>query len=163
MDDATWLALTVALTLVGAIYTWMAFRRRGVAAGLRGTAYTLLPAAAYLTDSMRMITRIVDAVGDWALGLVFRPTVWAGVILAGIALLLFVVSGFLRGRALGRARTGNRRDSRKEVPDSTRQQLSRSGSAGTSAGSPTGTPTGTSAGDDDLADIEAILRKRGIT
>ena len=38
VDDVTWGALTLTLTLLGAFWTWLAFRRRGLASGLRGAA-----------------------------------------------------------------------------------------------------------------------------
>ena len=44
VDDVTWGALTLTLTLLGGIWTWCAFRRRGLASGLRGAGFTLLPA-----------------------------------------------------------------------------------------------------------------------
>ena len=101
MDDVTWGALTLTLTIVGGFYTWWAYRNRGATPAIRGLALTLLPAAAWLTGTLEMFTRIADAVGDWALHLAFSPKVWLGVILAGLSVTLFFVSGFLRDRGLG--------------------------------------------------------------
>ena len=142
MDDASWAALTLSLTVLGGIWTWSAFRRRGLASGLRALAFTLLPLAAYLTRTLRMFTRIGQAVADWAASLVLNPMVWSGIVVAGISVALFVVSGFLRGRGDGgkqvaRGRRGG------ELP-----------SGGTQRGP---------AADDDMAEIEALLRKRGIS
>ena len=36
MDDASWLAWTATLTVLGAVWTVYAFRNRGAASGLRG-------------------------------------------------------------------------------------------------------------------------------
>ena len=83
MDDVSWGALALALTLVGGTYTWYAYQRRGLGAGARGAAITLLPLAAYLTKTLRMFTRIADAIGDWATSLVFSPAVWLGIVVAG--------------------------------------------------------------------------------
>lgn len=152
MDDVTWAALTLTLTLLGGIWTWIAFRRRGVASGLRAAAFTLLPAAAWLTHTLRMFTRIVEAVADWATHLVFDPLVWAGVVLAAISAGLFALSGVLRARELERG-TGGRRTGR--VKRSERTPLPGSPAAGGSKGAP--------AIDDDMAEIEALLRKRGIS
>lgn len=140
VDDVTWGALTLALTLLGGIWTWYAYQRRGLPAALKGAAITLVPLAAYLTKSLQMLTRILDAVGDWATTLVFSPFVWLGVITAGVSVVLFGA-----GRAL-EARRG-------PAPRAVR---GRKKSRGTPA------PGGT-APDDDLADIEALLRKRGIS
>lgn len=150
MDDVTWGGLAAALTLLGAVYTWWAFTRRGVAAGARGLGLTLLPAAAWLTGTLRMFTRIADAISDWALALVFSPKVWTGITLAGLSVVLWVVGGFLHGR--------NARRAGDTAPG-----------AVTEPGRPAAALPKTSARknepplDDDLADIEAILKKRGIS
>lgn len=148
MDDVTWGALTLTLTLIGATWTWFAFRRRGLAFGLRAAGLTLLPAAAWLTGTLEMFTEIGGSVADWATHLVFSPLVWAGVMLAGLSVLLLGGSSALRKRGRGGA-----------------PQVEASGWT-----TPRGRPAlgdsqqrGAPAIDDDLADIEAILKKRGIT
>ncbi len=137
MDDVAWGALAVALTVLGGIYTWFAYRRRGLAAGMRGAAFTLLPLAAYLTKTLEMFGEIADAVADWAVDLVFSPRVWLGLVVVGVSGVLFVVSGWL-----GRRRDGKPKQVKGEQPRAV---------------------GGASGEDDDLADIEAILRSRGIT
>lgn len=152
VEGTTWAALTAALTVAGAIWTWIAFRRRGAANGLRALGFTLLPAAAWLTGTLEMVVEIAGSVTDWATSLVFNVLTWSGVGLAGLALLLFVVSGFIRDRQLGRgqaaggktAPVGDRPAGRRELP-ATPQRAQ--------GGSPI---------DDELADIEALLKKRGI-
>ena len=147
MDDVTWGALTLTLTLLGGIWTWLAYRRRGLAAGLRGAAFTLLPAAAWLTGTMEMFTEIGGSVADWATHLAFSPLVWAGVVLTGLSVVLFGVSGALRERGLGVKGSGTGPVGRAAE----RPALGR-------PGRPAAPPL-----DDDMADIEALLRKRGIT
>ena len=144
MDDITWGALTLTLTLLGGIWTWLAFRRRGAAAGLRAAAFTLLPAAAWLTHTLQMFTRIATAVADWAASLVFNPFVWAGVVLFGISGVLFVVSGFLRSRQLADAPKPGRKQ-RRSLPG-----------PGAGRSKPV-------IDDDGMDEIEALLRKRGIS
>lgn len=146
MDDVTWAVLTLSLTAVGGIYTWFAYQRRGLAAGLKGAGITVLPLAAYLTKTLQMFTRMVDAAADWATGLVFSPAVWLGVILAGLGVLLFGAGRILDGRRTAdevKPRRGKQKDPGELPP---------------------GRPArGAPAIDDDLADIEAILKKRGIS
>lgn len=150
MDGTTWAALTAALTVAGGIWTWIAFRRRGAVNGLRALGFTLLPAAAWLTGTLEVVVEIAGSITDWATGLVFDVFTWAGVGLAGLAVVLFVVSGFLRDRQLGRAQAGGSAPGRdRKAPDA----LPRASSSGAAGRSPV---------DDDLADIEALLRKRGI-
>ncbi|HEX5861399.1 MAG TPA: hypothetical protein VFY58_06125 [Nocardioides sp.] len=138
MDEVTWGALTLTLTALGAVWTWLAFRRRGLAAGLRGAAFTLLPPAAFLTGTLEMFTEIGGSVADWATHLVLSPVVWLGIVLAGLSVVLFVVSGTLRSRQLS---SGEARPSELKTSDQKTTPVV----------------------DDDLAEIEAILRKRGIT
>ena len=101
VDDVTWGALTLTLTAIGGFYTWWAYKNRGATPAMRGLAFTLLPAAAWLTGTLQMFTEIADAVTDWAVHLAFSPKVWLGVIVAGMSVALFFVSGFLRDRGLG--------------------------------------------------------------
>ena len=95
-NSISWLPLAGGLTLLGVILSWVAWRRRGAAAGLRGVAWSLLPLAAYLTGAIKMLWQMGAAIGDFASSFVFSPRVWAGVIVAGAAGVLFAVSGGLR-------------------------------------------------------------------
>lgn len=151
MDEVTWLALTVVLSVLGAVATWLAFTRRGLSAGLLGVAVTLLVPAAYLTRTLRMLTRIAGAVLDWATTLVFSPSVWIGVALAGLSVVLFGAS-----RALAAREVGVRRQ-----PDARREAGPAAPAKG--LGRPPASARSQPVVDDDLAEIEALLRKRGIS
>lgn len=140
MDDAAWAALTLSLTVAGGIWTWFAFRNRGLASGTRALGFTLLPLAAYLTKTLQMFTGIAGEISDWAGHLVWSPVVWLGIVLAGVSVLLIGASGRLRGREVG--------------PTEPTRSLPSAGPGGK------GRPA--LAEDDDMADIEALLRKRGI-
>lgn len=144
VDDAAWAALTLSLTVAGGIWTWFAFRNRGLASGLRALGFTLLPLAAYLTKTLQMFTGIASEIGDWASHLVFSPVVWMGIVLAGVSVVLIGVSGRLRGREV----VASERPAKK-------QSLPTAGPGGK------GRPA--LAQDDDMAEIEALLRKRGIS
>jgi hypothetical protein len=112
--------------------------------------FTLLPAAAWLTGTLEMVTEIAGSVTDWATTLVFDVRTWVGVGLAGLAVVLWFVSGIIRDRQLARAQaTGGARASggRDALPEAS---STRTG------------PTSRPAVDDEMADIEALLRKRGI-
>jgi hypothetical protein len=149
VDDASWAALALSLTVLGGIWTWFSFRRRGLASGLRALAFTLLPAAAYLTKTLRMFTEIADAITDWAARLVFSPSVWLGVMVTAAAAGLFVVSGWLRRRERARA-------PRATGAGEKRAEIARG--RGTTARGPVDDPV-----DSEMAEIEALLRKRGIS
>jgi hypothetical protein len=150
LDDAAWVALTAVLTVLGALWTVRQGRRHGSAAAVRGVAITLLPAAALFTGTLRLGTRIVDAVVDWATALVFNPLLWFGVGLAGLSVVLFGVSGAMAARRPSEPdpKAGTKPVGRKKKRD---------------ALPPSSPPSTGPVLDDDLADIEAILKKRGIT
>lgn len=148
VDEVTWTALTAVLTALGAAWTWYAFRHRGVASGLRGAGLTLLPPAAFLTGTMEMFTEIGASVLDWATGVVLSPVVWAGIVLAGLSVVLLGTSAALRERGRGGAtekpRLARGRGRGKELPAGAERK-------------------GEPVLDDDLSDVEAILKRRGIT
>lgn len=144
LDYTTWQALGLTLTVLGLALSVLVWRRRGATSGLRGVAWSLLPLAAALTGTLRLLWRIGDAVVDWALRLVFSPVVWLGVVLAGVSVALFGVTGFLRRRRGG----GSVR-----APERGRV------SAGRAASPAPADPAEPALQDD----IEAILRRHGIS
>ncbi len=151
MDEAAWGALAITLTLLGGLYTYVAYQRRGVTAVLRGAGLTLLPVAAWLTGVLKLLTEVGDAVGDWAVKLAFSPSLWAGVALAGLSVVLFVVSGFLAARGVGT-----------KTPKAPKQPRSERTALPPAEATPSA-PVVDDGVDAEMAEIEAILRKRGIT
>ncbi|WP_433160741.1 hypothetical protein [Kribbella sp. CA-247076] len=102
-NDLTLLPFCVGLTLLGLIGSWAAWRRRGAAAGTRGVAWSLLPVSLYLTGLLELVWDVVRSSVSWVTHLIFSPTVWAGVALFGVSVVLYVVSGVARGRGGNRA------------------------------------------------------------
>ncbi|GAB3262027.1 hypothetical protein [Nocardioides dilutus] len=151
MDEAAWGALAITLTLLGGLYTYVAYQRRGLPAAVRGGAITLLPVAAWLTGVLELLTEMGGAVGSWAADLAFSPTMWLGAGLAGLAAVLFVVSGFLANREIG------------ERPKESRRAPKELRAPRTPAQAPVVDSGAGSDVDAEMAEIEAILRKRGIT
>jgi hypothetical protein len=146
MDNFAWGALALALTLLSGGWAWASYRRGNLARGVRWTGVAALPIAAYLTHTLRLIGRIGTAVGDWAVGFVWNPFVWVGLILAVVGIGLIVVSARLPG--------GQPAGEAAEVtdPKAVRKKAARKKS---SEGADLGLG-------DDLDDIQAILRKHGI-
>ena len=134
--DPVWTALALLLTGAGGFWTVQAFRNRGVAAGLRGAGLTLLPLAALMTGTLELVVDIGADIGDWAVGLVFSPVVWLGIILTGAALVLFGAGTVLQRRVVPAE------PERKALPKAAKPAP---------------------VIDDDMADIEAILKRRGIS
>ena len=100
-NDLTLLPFCVGLTLLGLIGSWAAWRRRGLASGVRGVAWSLLPVSLYMTGLLELLWDVVKSVSSWVTHLIFSPTVWAGVALFGVSVVLYVVSGVAKGRRGG--------------------------------------------------------------
>ena len=168
-DKIAWLPLCGGLTGLGLVLSYLVMRRRGLGAGLRWAAWSLLPLAAYLTGSIQMFWKMGVAIGDFAKGFVFSAEVWSGIAVAGLAVVLFVVSGRLRRR--GKRGQDQQAVGAKAGPATTtaagRQIAPRTAPVATtaSAGTPVKARKGKSApdDDDDLGDVEDILRRHGIT
>ena len=174
-DKIAWLPLCGGLTGLGLVLSYLAYRRRGLGTGLRWAAWSLLPIAAYLTGSIEMFWQMGVAVGDFAKGFVFSPKVWAGIALAGLAVVLLVVSGPMRRRGVGRdqdkqaAESGAAGAVARDPASAGRGQLATRSTATVPAPSPAKAPAkGRKArnaddDDDDLGDVADILRRHGIT
>lgn len=157
IDEVTWQVLTVVLTVIGLVASGLLWRLRGPASGIRGVGWSLLPVAALLTGTWRLIWQIGDAVVSWAVRFVFSPLVWLGVAVAGVSVVLLVTGSAMRTRGIGsRDRAG-----RKHTTGLTQGSAAASSDKAPTPRDTRPAPTGTV--DDDLADIEAILKRRGIT
>ena len=158
-------AICVAVTALGLVWSYRIWRKDGVHRGMRAIAWSLIPLAAYLTGAVGLIGRLVNAVVIFAGSIVFSPKTYAGVIVVIVALLLFVLSG---GLPLAKERKARKR--RKAEKAAARAQRD-SGQPAAAAGRETKAveprkhkaPVPGGKSDDDMSDIEEILRKRGIS
>jgi hypothetical protein len=178
-SDIAWLPLAAGLTILGLVLSYLTYRRRGLRPAMMGTAWSLLPIAAYLTGAIEMLWKIGAAIGKFGTGFVFSPSKWAGIGITGLAIALFLAAG---GRERRRAAREARRSARAERADEPDAASARPEKAGLAAPDrtralahrePDKTPVpaeragraprrAAPADDDDMADIEAILRKRGL-
>jgi hypothetical protein len=137
MSEATIFAISLGVTLLGLVLSWGVYRRRGAASGLRGAAWSLVPVAAAMTG-----------VTEFVVDLAFDPWKWAGVGAAGLAVVLYLTSGVMLSRRVGASGDAARAEGPKERkaagkgPKQERQIES--------------------AADPEMAEIEEILRNRGI-
>lgn len=175
-----WLPLCAALTALGLVVTYALGRRRGFRAMLRGAAWSLLPLAAYLTGSIQMFWKIGAAIGNFATGFVFSPVKWAGIAVAGLSAVLFVATTGRERRKAARAKAAARA-AEKQDKKAAGSAATPAGLDGAQAGATVPLPAtrrpepaknqapaaksprkGAAPLDDDMKDIEEILRKRGI-
>ncbi len=131
-------------------------------------AWSLLPLAAGLTGVLRLGWEIIDSVVSWGARLVFSPVVWVGLVVAGVSLVLFVVSGWMQRRGVGSRRavasgrgdpTAGELPQRRSAPQASGTAT---GKTGGKAGGKTGSRAGGKTGDAEMDEIEEILRRRGI-
>ena len=153
------LVICLALTAAGLVAAWGRWRRKSPRAGVRMLAWAVLPMAFYLTGLADLAERIGSAFTKFGASFVFSPKTWLGVVIAGVALLLLLVSG-------GLPKVPGRKRSKAAVKEGSAPEAAPGKSSG-----PQALTTGTGRtrkqaaadGDDDMADIEAILRRRGIS
>ena len=181
-DSFIWLPLAAGLTLLGLVLSYLAYKRRGLRPALLGVSISLLPIAAYLTGAIEMLWKVGAAIGQFASGFVFSPEKWAGIGVTGLAIALFLAAGGRQRRRLAReARKAARAQERTAAggradraglgaPDETRSLAIRTpgtGKAPVPAERAPATPAkparhAAPSVDDDMKDIEDILRNRGI-
>jgi len=169
-----WLPVAAVLTALGLVLTYYYGRPRGTRAMLRGAAWSLIPIAAYLTGSIEMFWKIGTAIGNFASAFVFSPVKWAGIAVAGAAAVLFVSTGGRRRRKASRVKAAERAEQKKSAPGAATPAGLEPSTAATSAlpavrkpepaRAAPAKPSGRKAApvDDDMKDIDEILRKRGI-
>ncbi|TDE24083.1 hypothetical protein [Actinomadura sp. 6K520] len=146
MSDTAIFAISLAVTLVGLVISWGAYRRRGAGTGLRGAALSLVPLAAAMTG-----------VTEFFVDLTFDPARWAGVAVAGLAVLLYLVSGAMISRRAGAAGASGGAGGGKAAGGGRQKPAGRSGGQQAVEGPAPG------GGDPEMAEIERILRDRGIS
>jgi hypothetical protein len=174
-----WLPVAAVLTALGLFLTYRYGRPRGNRAMLRGAAWSLIPVAAYLTGSIEMFWKIGTAIGNFASAFVFSPAKWAGIAVAGTAAVLFISTSGRQRRKAARQKAAERAAQKKSAAGAATPGSVQSSSAGPTAAVTAGLPAVRKAepaktapakssgrqrtpGDDDMKDIEEILRNRGI-
>jgi hypothetical protein len=146
VNDVSWGALALSLSVVGGIYTWWALRHRGVVAAVRGAGLTLLPLAAWMTGLLQVFGDITDTLSNWLAHLVFSPKTWLGMIIGFVAIVL--IGG---ANAIARRGKPDKPEKRDKAPSAKAPKAV----AATTSNDPLI--------DDEMAEIQAILKKRGIS
>lgn len=160
--DSVLLPLCVAIALIGIVLAGLAWRRGNKGRVVQAAALVVIPFGLYLTGLLTVLWNFVVALVGWAIHLVFSPLHWVGFGIIALSIVLFVIGAVLA--RFGRAA----RPAEKQVAGRTPgAALSRSTTtSGAKAGK---TATRGSADrkqdpdvDPELAEIEALLKSRGI-
>jgi hypothetical protein len=147
------LPLCLGLTLLGVIATGIAWRRGNRGRVIQGAALALAPIALYFTGLLQILWDFVAAIVGWASRIIFTPAVWFGLSLLGVCIVLFVVGGIVARRSAAKAVAAG------GVP----KAVARSAKPTTSSSAqPARGKAGPPPIDDEMAEIEALLKKRGI-
>ena len=150
--DTVLLPLCVGLTLLGIIATGIAWRRGNKGRVVQGVGLALAPVALYFSGLLRLLWNGIVAVGTWASTLIFSPAIWFGMALLGLCVVLWVVGGLVARRSAPR----------------TKETKAAPAAAGTAALPAKGRAGRAPAGkqqaevDPEMAEIEALLKSRGI-
>ena len=142
--DTVLLPICVGLTLLGIIVTGLAWRRRSKGRVIQGVGLALAPIGLYFSGLLRLLWDGAVALGGWASKIFFSPAVWFGLSALGLCIVLWVVGGVVARRARPRAKAVPSKSSAAALP-----------AKGKSARNEP--PV-----DDDMAEIEALLKARGI-
>lgn len=146
--DAVLLPLCIGLSLIGVIVVALAWRRGHRGRVVQGVGLALAPTALYFTGLLSLLWNGVVATVGWASRVLFTPSVWFGITLLGVCVVLWVVGGLLAKRGANRAPAVGRATKQQSLPAAQKGQQVRKQPA---------PPV-----DDDMAEIEAILKNRGI-
>lgn len=153
------LVVSAALVVLGLLYAVLGWRsRRSGRALLRGVAVSVFFVGAWLTGVMELLADAARGLVDWARGQDLDTMMWAGIICAGLGVLLYVIASFMSGvsRAEGKRRREAAMQKRLGVT---------TGASATTPAVPSGSTPGSEPAPSDLDEdeITTILERRGIT
>ena len=161
-SDFVLLPLCIGLALIGVIVAGLAWRRGSRGRVVQGIGLALAPIALYFTGLLRLVWDGAVAVVSWATSIIFSPTMWFGISLLGLCVVLWVVGGLL-----------TRRSATKSAGSVQAAAAGGTPAVGTGRASSTKTPAKKSGPapkgkapapevDPEMAEIEAILKNRGL-
>lgn len=153
-------SISVALifVIIG-IVLWIKDRR---GRGLRSIGVGLGVIGLYLTGLLNLLWSAGVALVGWARQLVLDPRIWAGLGLLALMVVLWIVGGYLMNRRVKAKARGEVGRGHGGSQPAVQRRSSTTG--GTEIGTQSGTRAGGGQGlDSEDAEIEALLKKRGIS
>jgi hypothetical protein len=153
--DSVLLPLCVAIALIGVILAGLAWRRGNKGRVVQAAALVIVPFGLYLTGLLTVFWNWAVELVRWAVHLAFSPLHWIGFGILALSVVLFVI-----GAVLTRLTGGSKTKETKQVTG-----RSSGGSSGTGGRPQTKAVAGRKQDPDvdpELAEIEALLKSRGI-
>ena len=161
-SDVVLLPLCIGLALIGVIIAGVAWRKGSRGRVVQGVGVALAPIALYVTGLLRLVWDAIVALVGWASSIIFTPSMWFGLSLLGLCVVFWVVGGLLTRRAAtkgaaapavprgGQPAVGAGRTARPTAPAKSAPKKAAKGKAPAQDIDP------------EMAEIEAILKNRGI-
>ena len=97
-SDVVLLPLCLGLALIGVIVAGVAWRKGSRGRVVQGVGLALAPVALYFTGLLRLVWDAVVALVGWATSIIFTPSMWFGISLLGLCVVLWVVGGLVTRR-----------------------------------------------------------------
>jgi hypothetical protein len=149
-------ALCAVLSAAGLTIALRTAYRRRFRRATRIAAVSLLPVGLALAGLVTLGRKVGSATGDWAVGLVFHPTVWLGFGVIAVSVLLYGATRLIS--------PGQEREERAVTEGGQPPAVVPGASTpAIAAGRPQGKRRGSDeSGLSDFSDVEEILKRRGI-
>lgn len=168
INETALMIACIVLSLVGLLLTLMFFLRQRRGRAFQAMALLFAPIGLYLTGAARLLADGLVALWRWARGLTPDLVVWVGVALVALAILCWIIGSPWAAHSRTRRAIDKATGRTAASPTQSSSPTGR-GTVTPDAGGGASKPTarGSSAKqsepvDEDLDDIEAILKKRGI-
>lgn len=160
-SDLVLLPLCIGIALIGVLVAGLAWRKGERGRVVQGAALAVAPVGLYFTGLLRLLWDGVVAVVGWATSIIFSPTMWFGISLLGLCVVLWVVGGVLTRRSAAKGGSVSAASAKPAVTGGRRAPASSTAVAPAKKSAPAkGKPAADI--DPELAEIEAILKNRGI-
>lgn len=155
----TWLLpLCALLSLLGLVFTGISWRRGRRGRVVQGVALTLAPVGLYLSGLLRLLWDGFGAVLEWVGTTAFSSLVWVGLGLLGLCAVLWLIGAVVVRRAPARST----KSVTKSAPAVSTGRTPTTRSTPTAAPAAKGKAKINQPVDEDMAEIEALLKSRGI-
>jgi len=163
--DSVLLPLCVAIALIGIVLAGLAWRRGNKGRVVQAAALVVIPFGLYLTGLLTVLWSFIVNLFRWAVHLIFSPLHWVGFGIIALSIVLFVIGAVL-ARFGGNAKPADK----KVTGRSSDTALPKSGTTA-AVSKPAGKKAANKgiAGaqqnpdvDPEMAEIEALLKSRGI-
>lgn len=165
INETALMIACIVLSLVGLLLTLMFFVRRRPGRAFQAMALLFAPVGLYLTGAARLLADGLVALWRWARGLTPDLVVWIGVALVALAIICWIVGSPWAAHSRTR-RAIDKATGQSPVAGSSTPSGERTGATPATKAPATGRRPAPNraepAADEDLDDIEAILKKRGI-